>query len=238
MHSNPLHSTPRLAWLFDVDGTLLSTDGAARQAFAHAVRERFGVEDDLADIPFGGRTEPLILADILHKHGRRFEDGEEARFLDSVFAAMRATFVPPRGRLMLGVIELLERIEREPGWVKGLLTGNMTQMARIKLDRFSLADRFAFGAFGEEAPDRNALARVAVERVTRRYGVPAARCVVVGDTEHDIACARAAGARVIAVATGTQSRAALEPHAPDLLLDDLTDPAAVVEWARAVEIGG
>jgi phosphoglycolate phosphatase-like HAD superfamily hydrolase len=232
-----MDSISRLAWLFDVDGTLLSTQGAAREAFSSAVRECFGVEDDLADVPFAGRTEPLILGDILRKHGRRFEDGEEARFWNAVFAAMRASFVPPRGRLMPGVTELLDRIEREPGWVKGLLTGNMTEMARIKLGRFGLGERFAFGAFGEEAPDRNALARVAAGRVARRYGVPPRRCVVVGDTEHDIECARAAGARVIAVATGTQPRATLEPHAPDLMLDDLSDAAAVVHWARQIALG-
>ncbi len=229
--------TPRLAWLFDVDGTLLTTEGAARQAFARAVRSSLGAEDDLRDIAFAGRTEPLILRDILAKHRRRFSDGDEARFWDAVFAAMRETLVAPRGRLLPGVAELLERIAGEPGWVTGLLTGNMTQMARIKLTRFGLEHSFAFGAFGEEAADRDALARVAVERVARRYGVPPARCVVVGDTEHDVACARAAGARVVAVATGTQTRDALAPHAPDLLLDDLSHTDAMMAWAREIAVG-
>jgi phosphoglycolate phosphatase-like HAD superfamily hydrolase len=228
---------PRLAWLFDVDGTLLTTEGAARESFARAVRECLGVADDLADIAFAGRTEPLILKDILGKHGVRFADGEEARFWDRVFEVMRAAFRPPRGRLLPGVEPLLDRIEAEPRWVSGLLTGNMTQMARIKLERFGIRERFAFGAFGEEAPDRDALARVAVERVARRYGVPPGRCVVVGDTEHDIACARAAGARVVAVATGSRPRALLEARAPDLMLDDLVDHGALMEWAREVAAG-
>ena len=230
-------TTPRLAWLFDVDGTLLTTEGAARQSFGRAVRSSLGVDDDLRDIAFTGRTEPLILRDILTKHRRRFSDGDEARFWDAVFAAMRETLMAPRGRLLPGVPELLERIEREPGWVTGLLTGNMTQMARIKLARFGLEHRFAFGAFGEEAADRDALARVAVERIARRYGVPPGRCVVVGDTEHDVACARAAGARVVAVATGTQSRETLAPHAPDLLLEDLSHAEALMVWAREIAGG-
>lgn len=229
--------TLRLAWLFDVDGTLLTTEGAAREAFARAVRESFGVDDPLGDIAFAGRTEPLILADILAKHRVRFADGEEARFWDRVFEAMRDAFRPPRGRLLPGVAPLLDRIEAEPAWVSGLLTGNMTEMARIKLDRFGIRGRFAFGAFGEEAEDRNALACVAVARVAKRYGVPPARCVVVGDTELDIACARAAGARVVAVATGECSRAVLAKHAPDLLLDDLSDPQALTAWAREVAAG-
>jgi phosphoglycolate phosphatase-like HAD superfamily hydrolase len=229
-----LSETPRLAWLFDVDGTLLSTEGAAREAFTRAVSQSLGVTDDLRDIAFAGRTEPLILKDILAKHGARFADGEEALFWDRVFVAMRAALRPPRGRLLPGVEALLDRIGGEPGWVTGLLTGNMTEMARIKLDRFGIGPRFAFGAFGEEAADRNALARVAVERVRRAYGIPPARCVVVGDTEYDIACARAAEARAVAVATGTQSRDLLESRGPDLLLDDLSDPSALLAWARSV----
>jgi phosphoglycolate phosphatase len=229
-----MHETPRLAWLFDVDGTLLTTEGAARQAFTRAVRNSLGIEDDLGTIAFAGRTEPLILRDILARHGARFSDGEEARFWDGVFDSMREIFRPPRGRLLPGVEPLLDAVAAEPAWVSGLLTGNMTEMARIKLARFRLGERFAFGAFGEEAPDRNALARVAVGRVGRRYGIPPGRCIVVGDTEHDIACARAAGARVVAVATGSQPRSQLEAHAPDLVLDDLLDGAGLVEWARRV----
>ena len=227
----------RLAWLFDVDGTLLLTEGAARAAFACAVRDQLGIEDDLADIGFAGRTEPHILADILRKHGRAFDAAGEARFWNSVFDHMRRQLEPGRGRLMPGIPRLLDRIAAEPGWALGLLTGNMTQMARIKLGHFGLDGRFAFGGFGEMAVDRNALARALVERLGREHGVPPGRCIVVGDTEHDVACARAAGARVIAVATGTATRAELEAAEPDLLLDDLSGIDAVIEWGRKVETG-
>jgi phosphoglycolate phosphatase len=228
------HSTPRLAWLFDIDGTLLLTEGAAREAFALAVHDFFGVEDDLRDIAFAGRVEPLILADILAKHRLEMTDGDEARFWNGVFDRMRQLLNPGRGRLLPGVLPLLDALGREPAWILGLLTGNMTEMARIKLGRFGLYDRFSFGGFGEQAPDRNALARAVVARVEREHGVAARNCIVVGDTEHDIACARAAGARVVAVATGGSRRAVLEAHAPDLLLDDLGDAAAIIGWARGL----
>jgi phosphoglycolate phosphatase len=230
-------SSTRLAWLFDVDGTLLLTEGAAREAFARAVGDHLGVGDDLHDIGFAGRIEPLILRDILRKHGRSFDSAEEARFWDSVFAHMHRLLLPGRGRLMPGILKLLDRIAAEPGWVLGLLTGNMTQMARIKLAHFGLDGRFAFGGFGEMAPDRDALARALVRRVGREYGVPAQRCVVVGDTEHDVACARAAGARVIAVATGGTDIATLAAAEPDLLLDDLQEADAIMRWAGAIAAG-
>ena len=229
-------SPKRLVWLFDIDGTLLVTDGAARNAFARAVGERFQGRDPLGAVAFAGRVETAILRDILAWHETSFTREEEAQFWDAVFDHMRDELIPGRGKVLPGVVELLDALEREPDWAQALLTGNMSEMARIKLGHFGLHGRFAFGAFGEEAEDRNALARVAVSRAQEQFGVPPERCVVVGDTEHDIACARAVGARVVAVATGSQSAAALADRQPDLLLESLGDPQPLIEWARALEL--
>jgi phosphoglycolate phosphatase-like HAD superfamily hydrolase len=224
----------RLAWLFDVDGTLLLTQGAAREAFADAVERVLGVRDDLRDIAFAGRTEPLILADILGKHRITWNRGQEDLFWNEVFANMRERLAPGRGGLLPGVPELLRAIEDEPTWVKGLLTGNMTAMAAIKLTHYGISGRFAFGAYGQEASDRNQLARLAVGRVRNLYGVPPQRCIVIGDTEHDIACARAAGTRVVAVATGSRRLAELVALEPDLVLEDLTEVRDLLDWAREI----
>ena len=224
-----------LVWLFDVDGTLLLTEGAGRLAIAAALRERFGVDDDLAHVPMAGRTDPLIVADAMRAHGLAF-DGEGARtaFWDSVLANMRRLMTPPRGGLLPGVAETIERAGAVPSWTRALLTGNVREMARIKLGAFGLWEPFAFGTFGDEAADRDALAVVAVSRAAERCGVPPARCIVVGDTELDIACARAAGARAVAVATGGRPRALLARHEPDLLLDDLRQADALFEWAAGL----
>ena len=88
----------RLVWLFDIDGTLLLTDGAAREAIALAVRDSLGIEDDLRDIPFAGRTDPLILADILAKHGRALADNEA--FWAVAYRYMEELMTPGRGRLL------------------------------------------------------------------------------------------------------------------------------------------
>jgi phosphoglycolate phosphatase-like HAD superfamily hydrolase len=224
----------RLVWLFDVDGTLLLTDGAAREAFAASLSECLGIEDDLRDIAFAGRTDPLILGDILTRHDRSISAEEARRFWKMTYATMTRLLAPGRGGLLPGVPALLAAVESEPDWVSALLTGNTTGMARVKLGHYGIAGRFAFGAFGEEAADRNALACLAAKRAAERYGVPARRCIVVGDTEHDIACARAAGARVVAVATGTRDRETLASHEPDLLLDDLSEPQECLRWAREV----
>jgi phosphoglycolate phosphatase-like HAD superfamily hydrolase len=224
----------RALFLFDIDGTLLLTGGVARQAFSAAVLEVLGVEDDLAGVEFAGRTEPLIVAEILARRGLAFRDGQEPVFWDALARHMARLFVAPRGQLLPGVPELLDAIERRPGLVAGLLTGNMTRVARIKLARFGLEDRFRLGTFGEEAPDRNALALLAARRAQERLGVPPARAIVVGDTHRDIECARSAGMKAVAVATGGMSPAELAAYTPDLLLVDLSDAVPLLEFAEGL----
>lgn len=227
----------RLVWLFDVDGTLIRTTGS-REAFRVATRLLTGNDDTLEGVPFAGRTDPLILADIMVRHGRTLTEVETERFWQVARTVMEGALAEGRGQVLPGVLPLLEAIAREPSWVPALLTGNTGAMARLKLGHFGLADAFAYGAFGDEAANRDALACRAVAEVEHRWGVPAERCVIVGDTELDIACARAAGAKVVAVTTGTRSRAELAAHRPDLLLDDLSDPAPLLDWARALSADG
>jgi len=223
-----------LVWLFDIDGTLLLTQGAGREAMVCALRDHFGVEDDLRTIPFAGRTDTLILDDILARHGVGFTDGGRDRFWASTASHMRRLMDPPRGGLLPGVPALLDRVASEPAWARALLTGNVTDMAHIKLASFGIREYFAWGTFGEEGPDRDALARLAVARAATRHGVPPERCVVVGDTEWDVGCARAAGAHCVAVATGGRSRAELEACGADLVVESLLEGDAIVDWARGL----
>lgn len=227
-----------LVWLFDVDGTLLLTQGAGRDALVLALREVYAIDDDLSTVPFAGRTDVLIVGDIAAKHGITFATGDREHFFARVVAHMRTLMDPPRGNLLPGVRALLDAVGAEPGWVSALLTGNESNMARIKLDAFGVWDRFAWGTFGEEGPDRNAIARLAVQRAAERHGVTPERCIVVGDTEHDVACARAAGAKAVAVASGGRHRDSLESCRPDLLLEDLEDLDRLMGWAREQAPGG
>jgi HAD superfamily hydrolase (TIGR01509 family) len=227
-------SAAPLVWLFDVDGTLVHTEGAGRMALEGAFFDVFGVERAFEGVPLAGRTDPLIIADALARHGVAFTDGQRGRFWGQAERHLARLLSPPRGGVLPGVRDLLDAIGAEPAQVRGLLTGNMAPFARLKLGAFGLFERFAFGTYGSDGPDRPAMARVAVARAAQGWGVPPSRCVVVGDTELDIECARAAGAHAVAVATGGRSREELAPYAPDLLLEDLTGADAILEWARAL----
>lgn len=224
----------RLIWLFDIDGTLLLTQGAGRDALVLALRDHFEVTDDLAGIPFAGRTDMLIVGDILARHGLAFSGDGQARFWDLVVMHMGRLMDPPRGGLLPGVPAVLDGVQAESAWVPALLTGNVTRMADLKLGAFGVRERFAFGTYGEEGEDRDAIARLAVKRAAERYGVEPRQCVVVGDTEHDVQCARAAGAHAVAVATGSRSLEELRACSPDLALADLTESGRLLDWARGL----
>lgn len=219
--------------LFDVDGTLLTADGAGRRALDRALREVFGTAGPIEGYDFRGGTDAQIVRDLLRLAGvaedviaageaplfRRYEQCLEAEVGDG-----------SRVRLYPGVREVVEALAVRDDAIVGLLTGNIEAAARIKLGPTGLWPRFRLGAYGSDHADRTRLPAVAAERaralVGRRFG--GRDTVIIGDTPRDIACARAFGATAIAVATGWHSRDDLAAHAPDHLFPDLADAERVV----------
>jgi phosphoglycolate phosphatase-like HAD superfamily hydrolase len=132
---------------------------------------------------------------------------------------------------MPGVHALLDALTVRDDLALGLLTGNFAEGARIKLEHFDLWKYFAFGAFGDDAADRNALVPVAVERARARGvgGVTPADVLVVGDTPHDVACALAVGAVPVGVATGGFSVDQLRASGAEIVFEDLSDREAFLK---------
>lgn len=218
--------------VFDIDGTLVRTGGAGRRAFVLAVEEVLGHPIDDSDFSFAGRTDVSICRGLLARGGVEEID---SGLLDRVFARYLVHLeheltTTESFRLCAGVADLLEALSRIPEFRIGLLTGNIEIAARRKLGHMGIDRYFPFGAFGSDEEDRDLLVPVVRERAGRLYGEEAARApvVVVGDTPLDIRCARAGGARVLAVASGTFDRAGLQPHAPDVLMDDLSRTREVI----------
>lgn len=219
--------------LFDIDGTLLTAAGAGRVAVARAMEEVFGPVGSLANHPFGGKTDPQIAFEVLGPLGWARAD-IEARLpaLFDRYLAYLEEELPrsERARLMPGVVPLLDALAREGNATLALLTGNLARGAAIKLAHFGLGGRFAFGAFGSDHGDRHELPAIAVDRAEAAVGYRhfGKEIVIIGDTEHDVACGRALGVRSIAVATGPFGVADLAAHDPDHVFEDLADTEAVL----------
>jgi phosphoglycolate phosphatase len=223
--------------LFDIDGTLVLTGGAGLRAMNQAVEETLGHADALNGIPLAGRTDWSILVDAVGKAGREIDD-ELLRTLRERYVANLAVEIQHPGKgtkaVMPGVRELLDELAVRDDVFVGLLTGNFEEGARIKLGYFDLWRYFTCGAFGGDAADRNALVPFAVERA-QQCGLPqiaTADVLVVGDTPHDVACAHAAGAVPVAVATGGYTIEQLRSSGSEIVLQDLSDTRAFLQLLK------
>ena len=221
--------------LFDVDGTLIDTAGAGKRAMEHAFGEVFGLEGfERADgVAYAGRTDPVILEGLARAFSIRPVTFRENRDrLERIFVrALAGEMARPdeRRRLLPGVRPLLERLDALAEIHLGLLTGNIEAGARAKLEPFGLNHFFPSGGFASDHPDRREIARIACRKLSDLTGIPfrPEDVTVVGDTEHDVDCARANHYRSVAVDSGWVDRGALERACPDALLDDLSDPGVM-----------
>jgi phosphoglycolate phosphatase-like HAD superfamily hydrolase len=222
--------------LFDIDGTLLLSGRAGYRALTRAFEELFGVSRGFDSVPVAGMTDELILTDALEQAGVAADRDTRARFharYCQLFAD-EIHFPGPRKGLMPGVTALLETLSRHDDIRCGLLTGNFARPARIKLEHFDIWSFFHFGAYGDDASARDDLVPIAVERARRTGATVEAPgdVVVIGDTPLDVQCASAAGARSVAVATGSYDEATLQETGAHLVLSDLSDTEGVVDRLR------
>lgn len=212
--------------LFDIDGTLLRSGGAGKAALENALSDEFGIGGTCDRLDFGGRTDRAILGDLLRLSGLEDTPENRSRLLAAYLRHLPSCLERLRGLVLPGVVELLQRLRLRDDVAVGLLTGNAREGARIKLAHFGLHEHFLFGGYGDHHAGRDDVAREALLDVRRHLGRPVepSRVWVIGDTPHDVTCARAIGANVVAVLTGWHGRDELLRHAPDLVLDDLSDP--------------
>jgi phosphoglycolate phosphatase len=218
--------------LFDIDGTILRSGGAAARAFRRALEEVFGTSGPTDGYSFAGRTDPQIARDLLSLAGlpsREIDEGLE-RVWEKYLTNLRTELSRTRVRVLPGVRPLLARLAEENAAVLGLLTGNVLEGARLKLESAAIDQaKFVVGAFGSDHADRRELPAVAIERAERRSGHRFAgkSVVIIGDTPFDISCGAHLGVRTIAVGTGTFSAAELAKHGPDHLFDNLSNLKSV-----------
>jgi phosphoglycolate phosphatase-like HAD superfamily hydrolase len=221
--------------LFDIDGTLLLSDGAGVRAMTAAGKTVVGPDFTLAGIEVAGRLDPLIWADAAAALGF---DGADARHDEfrSVYARLLGEHFRTTGaaRALPGVQALVARLRDLEGVTIGLLTGNYPETGRLKLEAAGLdPNAFAVAAWGCDGRSRRDLPHVAITRYRERTGraIDPANVIIIGDTPHDIDCAKAAACKVIGVATGPSFAAEdLRAHDPDLLVKDLSDTEGLVRW--------
>jgi phosphoglycolate phosphatase len=197
-------------YLFDIDGTLLHAHYSGRNAFDAIMAEHHGVADASNGIRYGGKTDPAIVDEIFTARlGRRATASEHAAFIDAYLPRLRLLLDTHGVEVLAGVEDALAFLAARRDTVRlGVATGNVRRGAEIKLAAGKLLSWFArsaesidCGGYGCDSAVRAELVARAIER--GREGRHVREVVVVGDTIHDISAARACGATVCAVATGS-----------------------------------
>ncbi len=209
--------------LFDIDGTLVRANGHTREAVEKALSDLVGRQLDTELVRFSGKTDLQIMSEIFDANNVRADAELVRQALDVYVNVAHSSMQPSDVNVLPGVRSLLRHLAARDDVRLGLVTGNVEAMAYRKLEVVELDDYFDTGAFGCDHADRNRLPSLAMNRVYDATGIrfESSAVTVIGDTSRDIECSRAAGVRAVAVCTGHSSRADLEPHRPDALLDDL-----------------
>ncbi len=226
--------------LFDIDGTMLWTDGAGRSAIRQALVTELGIEGSFDNVRFDGKTDPQIIREILELADHPDPESEDdiatvcARYLELLQyeLEMRQT----RVQVLPGVRAVLSELEGRSEVVLGLLTGNLERGAYLKLTAADLdPERFSVGAFGSDAAHRSDLPAIAVKRTIQKYGWAPERedVVIVGDTPADMTCGNGIGARAIGVATGSYSVVELRGAGGDDAFETLESLTEVIDAVLA-----
>jgi phosphoglycolate phosphatase len=219
VNGNEMRST---LLLFDIDGTLVERSAESIEPFAKAVRDVYGVAVPAGFHDTAGKTDRLILRELLEHGGIVPNDELEGKLLARYLKHVQELIRKSPGRVLPGVLALLQRLENEPGVVIGLGTGNLEQAARLKLRLHGLNHFFGVGGFGDDAVLRKDVLAAGIRKAVEKHRVRFERIAVVGDTPRDIDASKANGVHSIAVATGAHSVAALKDHGASAVVEDMT----------------
>jgi phosphoglycolate phosphatase len=216
--------------LFDIDGTLLLTNGGGSGALKLAMEREFLIDSARTDIRFSGRTDRSLLAELLERNNLPTSDEHQQRLRDCYTKLFPDVLARRGGRVLPGAVELLNRLSSRSGLRCYVMTGNLHETGRRKLDHFGLLPFFERVFGGDHDHERNRLAERTVESIRRLDGESATRdLVVIGDTPEDIRCGHAIGAQVVAVCTGHYDRDDLEAENPTSVHDDLSDVETIFD---------
>ncbi|QSR88527.1 HAD family hydrolase [Methylacidiphilum caldifontis] len=207
-------------FLWDIDGTLIQTGGSGVIAIFRTIKELYNLELSPDEIDYRGRTDLMIAMQVLKRCAVPFSSKNLSLYRNHYFRILQEEMTKNhKGTLCPGILDILKTLDQIPTVKMGLLTGNFKKAAQIKLSYYRLWTYFSFGIFGDLHESRNYLAQLAADLVKGITGsvIENKNIWVIGDTPHDVLCAKSAGFSSIAVSTGGYSQEQLKQFYPDYL---------------------
>jgi len=229
--------------LFDIDGTLLITKRSGILAMELAGRELFDPSFTVQGVDFAGRLDPLISQDLLIKNGVARSIENLAAFRDGYRRHLTSLLSDGTDRTQAcpGVHGVIDILVKQSDAALGVLTGNWPETGTFKLRSAGIDPGvFEIAVWGDESPyaqpAREHLPPVAMSRFAERRGreVLPERVTIIGDTPHDVQCAKVHGCRVLGVGTGLFSPQQLMAAGADHAVASLADEQGTVNWLLRV----
>ncbi len=218
--------------LFDIDGTMLSSEGVGVRSIEETCEEMFSQQVSLEGIPIGGRLDPLIWGDVCKKYEIENTKELHSEFRTKYVQVLRKNIANVVVTILPGVKKLIDTLEKMEQVTLGLVTGNYEETGRMKVEAAGFdSNIFTTNAWGTDGKVRDDLPPVAIRQNKKDCPV-----ILLGDTVHDVTSGKAAGCNVIAVCTGSHNRDTLMASEPELLLEDLSDTEAVLHWMTNAQI--
>ena len=219
--------------LFDIDGTLIVSENKVhKKSFSVAIKKIFDVDIDINEINPTGKTDTRIIFESLERKGIRREEVKPK--LKEIFNLM-IEFVKENINSSTitanpGVFSLLEELKLK-GYVLGLITGNVEDIAKIKLNTLNLLQYFEVGGFGDLSEVREKVLERAIEQAESKFNqkFDKKKVFYFGDAPLDIECGKNVGVTIIAVATGRFQEEELSEHNPDYLFKDFSDTTSILK---------
>lgn len=210
--------------LFDIDGTLLTVDSNFTRPLLRRILNDLNIfYPEMETDAFSGRTDFDILNSFLKNHNY------DSKLYESLKHAYKTEFISLIEEKYIHKIPFTNQALQyfhSNGYYIGLLTGNFPDVAKAKLKAAGIDYDFKFGAYGEFHKNRNELPLIALEHIKTTFitSPKPENFIIIGDTTRDIECAKSAGMKSVAVATGKINYEMLKSHQPDLLLKTLENP--------------
>ncbi len=192
-------------------------------AYIEAIRSCFDLEVDLEGYSTSGKTDLLILQDLLKREGVQKDKINLVDVANSYLLSLKRTVTRDPGKILPGVVELLKKLDSMDEVYLALGTGNLEEAARVKLRVHKLNAYFPVGGYGSDAPRRADLIAAGIRKASEHYRTDFTITAVIGDTPFDIEAAARNKVHSLAVATGPYGMRALQKAGATLVLRDLQD---------------
>ena len=218
--------TLKLVLLFDIDGTLIKTGGAGKNAMEDAFEELYQIKNGLDKISFAGSTDLGIFDKALKLNGISQNKNNSEKIFRKKYLELLEKYLierPEGQELLPGVGAFLAHCKTRPDIYTGLVTGNYREGANLKLSRFKINHYFDEGAFGCDFADRNLLPPLAIKRIEEKGYIlpPKNKIWIIGDTIKDIECAKSNGLPSLITFTGFSPKKDILQNKPELTMENL-----------------